>query len=259
MQTNVAFLEGLAAEELSEAEFDRVDPYFPALTGIRARKAPAAPSATRLDNRPRGLVLLYHRIDTETDVHTLNVPPARFDAQLSWLTSNTRVLTLEELLAAQPEDLPDRAVALTFDDGYTDNLATAAPAMSRAGVPATFFLTTRWLDAAGSYWWDLLECALLGSSDPPASLEIELGGERMRFPTGSGEERRRVHDAIHPHLVRASLIEQGSVDRSIAGVERVETATASPDAGRRSARAGGHSRNGNWSAHRQPSGPDVSI
>ena len=32
VQTNVAFLEGLAAEELSEAEFDRVDPYFPALT-----------------------------------------------------------------------------------------------------------------------------------------------------------------------------------------------------------------------------------
>ena len=83
------------------------------------------------------------------------------------------------------------------------------------GVPATFFLTTRWLDAAGSYWWDLLECALLGSSDPPASLEIELGGERMRFPTGSGEERRRVHDAIHPHLVRASLIER---DRSIAAL-----------------------------------------
>ena len=215
VQTNVAFLEGLAAAELADSEFDRVDPYFPALTGIRARKAPAARTGTRSDKRSRGLVLLYHRIDAAADVHALNVTPENFHAQLAWLGSNCHVLPLEALLAGEPEDLPDRAVALTFDDGYTDNLTTAAPALARAGVPATFFLTTRWLDASGYYWWDLLESALLDSGELPASLEIQVAGETMGFPTGSLDERRRAHDLIHRRLVQASLADR---DWSIAEI-----------------------------------------
>jgi len=215
VQTNVAFLEGLAAEELNDAEFDRVDPYFPALTGIRARKAATARTATRSDKRSRGLVLLYHRIDPAADVHALNVTPDNFEAQLGWLGSQCHVLPLETLLSAEPEDLPERAVALTFDDGYTDNLTTAAPALERAGMPATFFLTTRWLEASGYYWWDLLESALLDSGGLPSFLELQIAGETMRFPTGSLDERRRAHDVIHPRLVEASLVDR---DQSIAAI-----------------------------------------
>jgi hypothetical protein len=125
-------------------------------------------------------------------------------------------------------------------------------------VPATFFLTTRWLGAAGCYWWDLLECALLGSQDLPASLEIELAQEKMRFPTGSAEERRRAHDAIHAHLVRASLIER---DRSIAAVldwsgsRRPQRRPMQADEVRALAAMAGME----IGAHRQPSGADVSI
>ena len=39
VQTNIAFLQGLATTELTKEEFDRYDPYYPVLTGVRARKA----------------------------------------------------------------------------------------------------------------------------------------------------------------------------------------------------------------------------
>ena len=139
--TNVAFLEGVAAAEIADSEFAVRDPYFPALTGVRAKKGTSPPSRA-----PRGSVLLYHRVEEMSGVHDLSVPPALFEAQLAWLRSECAVLPLETLLESPPESLPPRAVALTFDDGYVDNLSTVVPLLQHYEVPATFFLTTRWLD-----------------------------------------------------------------------------------------------------------------
>ena len=144
--TNTAFLHGLAAEELSDEEFGATDPYFPAVTGIRARKS-AQPE--RVESR--GVVLLYHRLDDVADVHDVSVPPGLFEQHLQWLQANCTVMPVSELLRAAPEDLPDRAVGITFDDGYLDNLTMAAPLLSRYGVPATFFVTSRWLERPGEY------------------------------------------------------------------------------------------------------------
>jgi len=50
--TKTAFLQGLSAEEVTDAEFDQRDPYFPMLTGVRARKTSAprrAPSCSTLE------------------------------------------------------------------------------------------------------------------------------------------------------------------------------------------------------------------
>ena len=68
-----------------------------------------------------------------------------------------RVLTLAELQACVDiADLPEPGVAVTFDDGYLDNLTTASPILLDHGIPATFFLTTRGLDAPREYWWDTM-------------------------------------------------------------------------------------------------------
>src|SRR5262245_12380723 len=60
-------------------------------------------------------------------------------------------LALEDLYAGRP--LPHRAAALTFDDGYRDNLEVAAPLLARLGLPATFFLVPSLLDG-GPAWWE---------------------------------------------------------------------------------------------------------
>ena len=131
--TNTAFLRGLSCAELTDTEFDTRDPYFPALTGVRARKTntPARRSA-------RGAVLLYHRIDDTPDVHGLGVPPAVFDAQVQWLRAECHIMPLDELLSTPRERLPERAVALTFDDGYEDNLHVVRRFSSVTAPPRSF-------------------------------------------------------------------------------------------------------------------------
>lgn len=52
--------------------------------------------------------------------------------------------------------LPPRAVALTFDDGYSDNLELAGPMLARLGLPATCFLVPGILNGEVNPWWERL-------------------------------------------------------------------------------------------------------
>jgi peptidoglycan/xylan/chitin deacetylase (PgdA/CDA1 family) len=61
---------------------------------------------------------------------------------------------LEALSAGQP--LPPRPVALTFDDGYRDNLEVAVPLLEDLGFPATFFLVPGLLSHDVRPWWEVL-------------------------------------------------------------------------------------------------------
>jgi peptidoglycan/xylan/chitin deacetylase (PgdA/CDA1 family) len=63
-------------------------------------------------------------------------------------------------------DLPRDAVALTFDDGYSDNLCQAKPILEAAGVPATVFLTTGRIGTGKEFWWDELARMVLVRAEP---------------------------------------------------------------------------------------------
>lgn len=61
---------------------------------------------------------------------------------------------------AAGDALPPRAVAITFDDGYADNLTMAVPVLERLALPATFFLAPDLLSGAARPWWEDLGCAV---------------------------------------------------------------------------------------------------
>jgi peptidoglycan/xylan/chitin deacetylase (PgdA/CDA1 family) len=69
-----------------------------------------------------------------------------------------RVVALEDALdsLASGRPLPQRAVAITFDDGYRDNLEVAVPLLEDLGVPATFFLVPGLLSGDVRPWWEQL-------------------------------------------------------------------------------------------------------
>ena len=201
--TNLAFQHGLACEELTADDFEARDPYHPLLVGVRARKS--SPADRRVPARDSlAAVLLYHRVADGQDIHDLAVPAATFADQLTWLAANCCVMPLEGLLNAPHHDLPERAVAITFDDGYLDTLQSAAPILERAGLAATVFATTRWLDEPGEYWWDVLERALL-LNDTPAVLAVDAGDGPLSYSCRTPDERHAAHDALHRRLVHAPL------------------------------------------------------
>src|SRR5947207_7132586 len=85
----------------------------------------------------RAFVLAYHRVGrVTTDPQLLCVTPEHFTEHLELITKRYEPARLDELVAATR---PDRAVAVTFDDGYADTLLAAKPLLERASVHATVF------------------------------------------------------------------------------------------------------------------------
>ena len=107
----------------------------------------------RFEPGHRCLILLYHRIGTPiTDPWTLAVSPERFEQHLALLRERFQPLALSALVTAlQSGNLPARGVALTFDDGYADNLLAGAPLLEQYTIPATVYVTAGHLGAATSF------------------------------------------------------------------------------------------------------------
>ena len=89
-------------------------------------------------------VLMYHRVVDTLDMDILSVTPFAFVQQMIWLREEGwEVLPLREaLLRLENGSLPERAVSITFDDGYRDNYEEAYPVLLNLGYPATIFPVT---------------------------------------------------------------------------------------------------------------------
>lgn len=256
--TTTAFLYGMALEELRPDEFEAFDPYHPLLLGVRARKAGAPAARLRGSPGQLGAVLLFHRVAQAVgDFHGIAVPPAEFRAQMELLRRSCNVLPLEELVArARGEALPPRALALSFDDGYADNLVHASPVLVELGLPATFFVTGEGLLSPHEFWWDVLERTLLSDCPAEASLELRLRGERRRFPVATREERAACHAALYPSLVGAPPEERDAVVATLLAWSGQTLATepdrrpVSADELRRLAARAGHSIGAHGAHHR---------
>lgn len=109
------------------------------------------------------LILLYHRITTlARDPQLLTVSPGHFDEHLRVVRESFNPVSLSRLAAdLRAGTVDDRAVAITFDDGYVDNLDEAAPALQRAGMPATVFVATGTIGTRREFFWDELDRILL--------------------------------------------------------------------------------------------------
>ncbi|MBI5105321.1 MAG: polysaccharide deacetylase family protein [Solirubrobacterales bacterium] len=91
-------------------------------------------------------VLLYHRIaDLDSDPLGLAVSPAHFAEHLDVLRDRG-VIGLAEAAAGAP------GIAVTFDDGYADNLV-----LRDAGIPVTLFVTTGAVEGGHGFWWDAID------------------------------------------------------------------------------------------------------
>jgi peptidoglycan/xylan/chitin deacetylase (PgdA/CDA1 family) len=159
--------------------------------GVRAA---ATEAEWRLLARSSYVAFYYHRISGEASEERLDVPPARFEAQLRLLRRlRFRALSPAELLSFHGEPaapLPRRSYVLTADDGFLD----AARAFSRAPQhrPQLFVVTDAvgerapwpWGDGARlASWSDLAEAAgkgvAVGSHTRTHPLLPELAPDRL--------------------------------------------------------------------------------
>lgn len=105
-------------------------------------------------------ILTFHRVNDDDDPFFPAVPTAVFERHMAHVARTYRVLPVDVLVTrAQQGQLPRNALAITFDDGYRDNLTHAAPILARYDLPATIFLATGCIGTAEVPWFDRLALA----------------------------------------------------------------------------------------------------
>jgi peptidoglycan/xylan/chitin deacetylase (PgdA/CDA1 family) len=76
----------------------------------------------------------------------IDISPEKFERQLRWLSRWHRVVTLDETLGSGPGA---RGVAITFDDGFRDNLTVALPLLEKFRLPITLFVAAGFVGQDG--------------------------------------------------------------------------------------------------------------
>lgn len=156
----------------------------------------------------RVAVLAYHRVGDPGagPPGLVSATPRGFEHQMKVLASCAHPVSLERVVAARAGGprLPSRAVAVTFDDAYTDFAEHAWPRLRHYGIPVTLFVPTAFPgDRDSAFWWDRLHAALTSGSEPVAT---PLG--RMR--RDSRRARRHAYRALRDY-VKALPHEEGMV------------------------------------------------
>ena len=84
---------------------------------------------------------------------SLIVPTLRFTEQMEFLAKNHQVVSIDGLVEHLEGDSNRFVVAVTFDDGYKDNLVHALPILEKFNIPATIYITTRFPEGDTWVWW----------------------------------------------------------------------------------------------------------
>jgi peptidoglycan/xylan/chitin deacetylase (PgdA/CDA1 family) len=155
---------------------------------------------------PGWIILMYHRVidDSRLDPFSLGMCVTRdhFDDQISYLQRHFNPIGIRDAVARvqRSEPLPDRAVSITFDDGYLDNYQLALPILEKRQIPMTLFVPTGGLDTDEPLWWDRVIHAFATttkSSLAPQSAGIPLPSDTLSLsPWKRGETAELVLESL---------------------------------------------------------------
>ena len=162
------------------------------------------------------MILAYHRIAiARSDPFDLCVAPAVFRDHMRYIRERCLPVSLGQLADfVRSGRIPSRAVAVTFDDGYVDNLTVASVILEEFGIPATFFVTTARLAETHEFWWDTLAAVMQDESLLPRALDIPLG-TGCRLPLDSPVERRGALRSLHGMIRTLPFAEREAVLQSV--------------------------------------------
>ncbi len=202
-----AFLDGLAYEELDAETLNYNDnDYQVLLTAAVCKPAKQLPYNTTNTVRQSAneifqqnpLILLYHRVaDDPIDSQLLAVSPNNFEAHLRELAENYRVVSLRQLLAeARTGQIAPNTIAITFDDGYIDNLTNALPLLEKYGLHATIFVTSGMVGSDKEFWWDALERLFLVTPDLPQRLNVSYADGHFDLNLTTPQDRVKALDEL---------------------------------------------------------------
>jgi len=142
-------------------------------------------------------ILMYHMVREPipgAKFNSLRVSPEVFRRQLEYLSEHGwTFFTMSELMNNK-HSLPEKSVALTFDDGYADNLLNALPILKRYQAKATIYLV---VDRHNREWSSKRKKK---HNNKELMLEPKLSDQQVRELLDSGLVEIGSHTMTHDNL-----------------------------------------------------------
>ncbi len=166
------------------------------------------------------LILTYHRVLAVSDpLRPSQTDAAMFEQHASALADGFNVLSLDEAVTRLEEgSLLNRAVVITFDDGYRDNATVALPILKKNDLTATFFVAAEFLDG-GRMWNDtVIEAIRICKHDELGLEHLELG----RYCLKTQADRREAITRLLGQLKYMDLVAREECTDQIASAAGVD-------------------------------------
>jgi peptidoglycan/xylan/chitin deacetylase (PgdA/CDA1 family) len=153
-----------------------------------------------------------HQVRNYTRKH---LPAADFRTMLEAVGRVGRAVSMDDVvrICRSGEPFPRGAFAITFDDGFENNLTVARPILNRLGIPATVYVTSRFIDENGMSWIDRIEYAMEVVS--AGVLKFSWSERAVSFATAA--EKIAILGDIRTHVKSAPDLD---VDAFVSGIFR---------------------------------------
>ena len=154
----------------------------------------------KLHAADHAVILLYHHVSDNTPAST-SVSPQVFRQHLDFLAAEGfTVLPLGRILTtiANGEPVPDKTVAITFDDAYRSVMDNALPMLEKHHWPFTVFVSTRAIDEGYRNYltWDELRKLVKAGAEIGSHSHSHDHLVRRHDGESASEWRRRVEQDI---------------------------------------------------------------
>lgn len=166
------------------------------------------PLLLRRASRQELTVLAYHRVYDIGDESLFPFGPELISAsteafarQMEFVRRHFSCIRFGDLLEAldRGTPLPPHSLIVSFDDGHLDNFTHAFPILKSLGVAATIFLSTGYIGASGTFWFDRLAALIYHAPEG----ELDIAALSLKLSLGrSVATRRAATDALLSRLKR---------------------------------------------------------
>ena len=144
-----------------------------------------------LDNN----ILTFHRIskniNNAINTDPLSVSQKNFENQIILLKKKFNIIPLEKFLQFKKNN-SKKNIVITFDDGYKDNLVNALPILNKHKVPATIYITTKFLSKDCSIWWYEIKELIWKKS----SLKFKFFQKNFNFNLKSISDKKKCYEIL---------------------------------------------------------------
>lgn len=135
-----------------------------------------------------------------------------FERVIEAVANDYRPVSVPELVACLQAGrrLPRRAIAVTFDDGFADNLSIALPILERFAVPATVYVTSGFVDRTVRP----LSYELAARISSSTQLVLKLAGRTHAWRLASEVAKQDCFSQLYrllkfaPHATRVTALQQ---------------------------------------------------